>query len=817
MKVKLSLLFFYVLFFQDILSQQAVDNDKAHRRYWYYRARMINDFMKIGKEQGSCIVFAERNNGEDNSPPANNESKIGPDQIDITNMYIMALCLEYKLLTRNNQDTRETIKELYHMLYTLNRLDLEAEPMMSSSNWHNGDIIQPTGILNGYMLREDMPKQFMRDNFLYYNYGLQEPSTLISGSKYVGFTGIQRTDSLSNDNKFSDFFLGREPFADLPLVQDKYMSMLTAMMFVNKYIPYTTTYNGESFQDGESSIKQEASNIANRCYSYLKSENNGWTLKYLDQNGNYGGPLTIGSSAYLYSWPLSRMACWANTNFPWNQNNPVQCTSYNDGFATNQGRIIYNGFTQGTISCAQDNAVFKGWCQSGSNSPSFNALGVLAPIYVGMGPNTAYNGIEWFELLRKVLHQDGALLRQLSIYGDAINVAPCQGPYNYGNCSNGGFEWSSQDRLEHPSSRGSDCNPNVPNHPVPCLTYVKTGGFWANYPGVDYMLLHNLYYEYQNQLMDGNMGNAVNDPYANAVTTIYNAATTVGSAVGSAWCSIQNAFGGIFQGNSSICDPTIQSSGNGALGSNNVNVGRYYAYNYMDNHDANIWPRNVIPGAPAQGTDNFIAKVAVFQYLTTSAHIYASASPAAPQNTIPSNVIYRAGKEIHIKPGFTIELGSNLRVWIQRYVCNDNADPLQMRQANDSLAKAQLLKMDYESDPINPVPIHYVESPPSDADNNPVVSESAYENEYIDLLNINEFEVVPNPSSGIFKISTQKLSEEEVLSADVYDMKGQLIYSVDHIASEQEISLDKYSNGIYMIQVTSNMGRSMVKKINISR
>ena len=33
-----------------IYSQQTVDNGKAHRRYWYYRTRMINDYMKIGKE-----------------------------------------------------------------------------------------------------------------------------------------------------------------------------------------------------------------------------------------------------------------------------------------------------------------------------------------------------------------------------------------------------------------------------------------------------------------------------------------------------------------------------------------------------------------------------------------------------------------------------------------------------------------------------------------------------------------------------------------------------------------------------------------------
>lgn len=797
----------------DILSQQGIDNEKVHRRYWYYRARMINDFMKIGKEQGACIVFPQRNYLEKGIYT----SKIGPDQIDITNMYIMTLCLEYKLLTRNNQDTRETIKELYHLLYTINRLDLEAEPMMSATTWLGSDVIQANGILNGYMLREDMPKRFMSDNFLHYNYSLQERpyNNTDPLTDFGGFTGIQHTNILTEDNKFSDFFpinhngAGTEPFNDLPLVQDKYMSMLVAMMFVNKYIPYTTTYNGESFQDGETSIKQEASNIANRCYSYLRNKNNDWVLRYLDNNGNYGSSIAIGSSAFLYSWALSRMVCWANTNFPWNQNSPIQCTAYNNDYvSTNPGRVSYNAFTFGTASCGEDNAVFKGWCQSGSNSPSFNNFGLLLPVYITMGPNTAYNGVEWFELLRKVLHQDGALLRQLSVYGDALQVAPCQGPYNYGNCMNGGFEWSSQDRLEHPGARNSDCNPNEPSHPVPCLTYVGTGGFMGNYPGVDYMLLHNLYYEYQNQLLDGNMGNYNNSAGSNVITTIYNAGTTVGSVVSSAACSVWNALGG-------SCNPTTQPSGNGGTGSNNVNVPGYQAYNYMDNHDANIWPRVIHSEFPVQGTTDFHAKVSVFQNLSSSAHIYASTSPAAPQNTIPSQVTYRAGKEIDFLPGFEVDSGSNFHAYIKRYLCIGNDDPMHMRYANDSLRNGGLMTMDYESDAINPVPIHYIESPMSDADNTPVVDESS--DEIITLETFpNQFEILPNPNNGFFKIRVQKLSEAEKLSLRIYDMQGLLVYSAVDIAAEEEVHLESLNNGIYMVQLASGAGRSMVRKITIS-
>ena len=49
----------YFIVFSQTLSPE--ENSKAHRRYWYYRTRLINDFIKIGGAQGDCIVFPERN------------------------------------------------------------------------------------------------------------------------------------------------------------------------------------------------------------------------------------------------------------------------------------------------------------------------------------------------------------------------------------------------------------------------------------------------------------------------------------------------------------------------------------------------------------------------------------------------------------------------------------------------------------------------------------------------------------------------------------------------------------------------------------
>ncbi|MCD6017085.1 MAG: hypothetical protein K0S53_206, partial [Bacteroidetes bacterium] len=763
---------------QNMIGQQTVDNEKAHRRYWYYRTRMINDFMKVGKEQGACIVFAQRNNGEDGSAPREFQSKVGPDQIDITNMYIMALALEYKLLSRNNQDTRETVKELYHMLYAINRLDLEAEQFFTVGMMPSSENVQQNGQLNGFMLREDMPKSFFTQNKTHFNYGLLERPIENNDpdENYSGYTGLQHTNDLSDDNKFSGFFpYQNESLEDLTLVVDKYMSMLTAMMFVSKYIPVGEHYGSESFQDGEQSIRQEAVNIANRCYGYLRNKNSSWNLHYQDNNGVYLSQLTAGNQAFLYSFPLSRMVCWTNKIFPWNSSSPFVCANYSDVETATVGRAAYNGFTMGTTTCSEDNSVFKAWCQAGSNLPALSNIGTLAPIYIGMSSNTTYNSIEWADLLRKVLHQDGALLKQLSVYGDPINEAPCQGPYNYGSCSHGGWEWSSQDRLEHPTARGFNCNGSP--HSVPCVLHTQNSGFQGNYPGVDYMLLHNLYYEYQNQVKEGNQGNVGPSSVGNAITAIYNAVNGVPNLVSAAYCAVINQLTG-----STICDATIGSSGNGGAGSMNANLVGYKSYNYMDNRDQNIWPRKVfengplssgpayLPGSPmdnvVQGTNDMLAKVAVFQNLSSIAHIYHTSSPAAPNNQTPSNVTYRAGKEIVLEPGFTVDHGSTFRAFIQRYVCTGNSDPLTMRRGHDSTA-IEMESVDYENDQMNPIPIHYIESPKSDADNHPTVAEASYDENYLteilplDSPKSSEFKVTPNPTTGRIKVETRKTTEDE--------------------------------------------------------
>lgn len=799
----------------------AQENDRAHKKYWFYRTRMINDFMKLGKNQGESIVFAERNLYQSDITNPELKSTSGHDQIDITNMYMMALALEYKLLTRNNQDVSETIKELYHLLYTFNRLDLEAEQFAEAMPPDpNNQYITPNGLLNGFALREDMPKNFITDNgnLTHFNYQLLEnnyPNTPNDYKTYTGFTGVQHTNEKENalfieaykDNKINDMFLPH----------DKYQSLLVALMFIDKYIPAGTEYteNGvvQTFQDGETKIKQEARNIAQRCYNYLKGPNGYWVLKMVDMNGNYGNNILFGEGAWLYSWPFSRMACKASRDFPWGLGSAnYACSGYNSSLATTVGKISYDILSSAPIK-KDDLGVFLAWSQAGSNStPVFNTIpssvamslinaipfnpsapptppvfsGVPVPVSQLMQLNTALNSVEWAELLRKVLHQDEILLRQLSVYSTPLFSAPCQGPYNFSSCVDGGWEWSSPDRLEHPSRRGNGCSQNG-------------DAFWGNYPGVDYMLLHNLYYEYQNQLIDGQNGNVGGNWLTNGLITAQTA---------------------VFN--------TINSGGNGGTGSS-TKPSSYYGFNYMDNFDMGIWPYkiptvggglggNVGGGNIIIGTTLNPLKYSVFQNLKSIAHIYYTQSPSAQGNNTPSDVRYRAGKEINLLPGFEVDAGSTFHAYISRYVCSGNGDDMSsFRLAKDS---TNPYENDYEMDDINMIPTHYIESPPSDADLNPVVSTTPedyilptqIDNEY---LLAQDFAILPNPNNGIFNIHAKKEYAEEKLNINVYDMKGQLIANYKDISDELKVDLKGYSKGIYMIQLISSSGKSLTKRVDV--
>ncbi len=83
-----------------------------------------------------------------------------------------------------------------------------------------------------------------------------------------------------------------------------------------------------------------------------------------------------------------------------------------------------------------------------------------------------------------------------------------------------------------------------------------------------------------------------------------------------------------------------------------------------------------------------------------------------------------------------------------------------------------------------------------------------------DFESISEAMIIfPNPSSGIFTI--RKTSEIALLSADVYDINGRLIKTVDlsDLQFQKKFDLSEANSGIYFVQITANNSKETFKII----
>ena len=99
-----------------------------------------------------------------------------------------------------------------------------------------------------------------------------------------------------------------------------------------------------------------------------------------------------------------------------------------------------------------------------------------------------------------------------------------------------------------------------------------------------------------------------------------------------------------------------------------------------------------------------------------------------------------------------------------------------------------------------------------------------YQNESPEKINTIQKELLtqrlvalPNPNNGVFRIYATRISDEETFNYSILDMKGQVILNEENIKSgiNKEIDLSQYAEGIYMIQLNSNIGYKLNKKVTV--
>jgi hypothetical protein len=462
--------------------------DQNQSKYWYYRYRLLNNFLKVGDCRGCSTPASTR--GED----SHNQLYWGDGTIDL-GWYIGVLATEYKLLIDNSQDGSETIKELYYALEAFNRLDYNAEIYLSNG-FQNGS-------LNGFFVRDDVPAGFIGasnlpfSNYPHFNSGLVpsqcEPTpsnceVSIASSDYTRHLGKGNPESL-----------------------DQICHLMMGLSLVNSCVGSGVTYNEGSgtkqFMDNETGILNEAHNIVTRMIDWMLL--NEWEIK----NPVTGVNLTNneGGDAQAFAYAFGEAACRATNKSNGNHAiDGITCTDYHDEFSGGalwvweilqqplefSALIAHDSYNDHLVGLLA--AIGNSWYLDDIIFP-INTTNEKLSLYY-----TTLRAREYLPLLRQVLHGGGNFVSN-NVYENLLDVAPCEGPYNrdgnYGQNDGLSDEWSTQNRFKQPEKRGS-------SNPFPR----------GEFNGLDYMLLFNLYSIAKNE---------TNDPYISSYSNSMDRFVTI--------------------------------------------------------------------------------------------------------------------------------------------------------------------------------------------------------------------------------------------------------------------------------------------------
>lgn len=455
---KIGVIFFLVIYFlPQTVSSQMISDTKNHDRYWYYRHRLFYDFIGRNGVQGTNLPVSIRGvySSADPSGIINPSGiiKWGDATIDL-GWYIGVLATEYKLLSANGQSVSSTLYELHAAIECFNRLDNTAESYYRCFSCPAAPAADLAD-LNGFFIRDDVPY-----DFLIYNPGLAQGLT----SAPVNTVESQHRVALD---------AGREPTAG---GNDQIWHLLMGFRLVKEYIPSDLVYTNDQgpvpFIDGETKILKEVQNIVDRIFYSLNTHAplNPWRI-YNPVTGN-PVPEEDGGHAEFFAYAAAELA---------NAISPAGQAIHGNHHNSSSLAGIVEWELLGTTGWTAQDLCVPGF--QGGDNYKFLILAALTNTWspAVVTSRSLGDSYEHIPLLQQLLHNVTNLV-QMSNYEILFNQAPCTGPYNYGGEHYPINEWSSTSRFVHPERR----------HNVPCTA--DPPSFTGEYNGLDYMLLHNLWY-----------------------------------------------------------------------------------------------------------------------------------------------------------------------------------------------------------------------------------------------------------------------------------------------------------------------------------
>ncbi len=270
-----------------LVGQSADQADINLQKYWYYRMRLTNDFVKVGEGRGHSIPIQSR------------QGYAGIHDIEIADatiyhgFYMGVLATEFKLLNLNKRyvDLESTKTELYYAMKAFERLDEYGE-----------EYLGMTPKIDGCFQRDDIPCDFINpesnpDNYAHFNQNRHTHPAAIPVFK------IFTSDDCPNGKPLEDKSV---PKKTPSMSQDQVISLLMGFMLIEKCVDGLHTVrlqNGAVIRyDFREQAKRHATNIINYCkYKYPdKPQKERWRIFRPD-----GKKVFPGQNVYMFKYPLS--------------------------------------------------------------------------------------------------------------------------------------------------------------------------------------------------------------------------------------------------------------------------------------------------------------------------------------------------------------------------------------------------------------------------------------------------------------------------------------------------------------------------------
>jgi hypothetical protein len=481
MKTKLFIYLSISLLYSNVYSQTPSEN---LNKYWNYRNRLKTKFL-VSKNQWS--MDAGRNGGINIPANAYNPTDIESPLVETSGTaksvkwgdatcslgyYIAVLATEYRLLNNYGQDVIPTLTELVYALHAIERLDWHAEGLYGCGNCQEGYIYnnqfiyfpytsQYGACLNGFFIRDDVSSDF---------------TTYWAGKGYANFTNMIVHSDFQSPN-------------DAEESEDQVWNLLVGLALVKDLVDYSGNMTDG---DGESvTFKKCAQKITHRLINYMMNTNGGWNIKN-PCTGNYthrgGIPTDLLPNAYYFAeagnWITDKQ--FGDYHQGWN---PQYFFPLPYGLSLGLDPFFYNDNAKLALS------TISGISWASSYDVEVFWINQCSVWYNKDLPDNTNDAklfaYEHFPLLNIILHNlkpnHYYYYYFMSFVEKLLDLAPYDGPFRYIYDINGDGkydgndypvrEWSTSHRLTKPIGIS--------------LTKDEDAG---EYNGIDYMLLHNLYW-----------------------------------------------------------------------------------------------------------------------------------------------------------------------------------------------------------------------------------------------------------------------------------------------------------------------------------